>query len=238
MRQHPEQPSLLILQGIYGDWLLVDGLQGKLLEHGFAGFPGPTSNLGNSFNSFDYDRRTGDFIVGSRDDHIERVVSYHCAEKIVKLAATTSSVNGVSHVDLGKGHDRSTGAGCPGSGGYTLTDVSYGLPNAGNSAFAFGVHSGYGGDPVSLVFGLTDPKLDLSGVPMPGCVLHTDFFLTIPLVLTGTGNGFGKARLPIAVPASALGVKLHRQWIEAQLGGTKSNPAGIVVSNGRELIVQ
>lgn len=238
MRQHPTRPNLLILQGIYGDWFLIDPFQAQIVDHAFSGFPGPSSNTANSYNSFDYDPHTGDYVVGTRDDHVERVVSNHAAEKIVKLSTATSSVNGTAHIPLGNGHDHSTGPGCPGSGGYTLTDVSYGLPTAGNGSFAFGVHSGYGGNPVALVFGLTDPKLPLDPVPMPGCVLHTDFFATIPAVLTGTGNGLGKARIPLAIPASALGAKLYRQWFEAQLGGTKSNPAGIVVSNGREIQVQ
>lgn len=239
-RVHPTMKGTLILQGVYGDWLVVDVLTPKIVSHGYAGFVTSTSNLTNLVNSFDVDHATGDYIVGSRDDHVERAVSDHSAEKIIKLGATSSSVGGLSHVQAPKGLITSTGPGCAGSGGYTLTDVSYGLTTAGNSGFAFGVHSGYGGNPVALSFGTADPNLDLGFVPMPGCFLHINFVpaVTLNATLSGTGDGMGKAKFPVAIPATAVGAKLYWQWFELQVGGTKSNPVGIVVSNGRYTQVQ
>lgn len=239
--------GLLYLLGVYGDLLVVDPAAKKVLRHDFtAPRTSPTLTGFNLVNSFAWDTDRDDWIVGSRDAHVERIVdgnaaegtNGHSAEKIVKLAAA-GSVNGLHHFPAGnRGKDRHIGAGCPGKGGFTLTDASFGLPTLGNAGFAIGLYSGTGGAPYAVVVGARQtPPIDLAPIGMtPACYLRTTLVATVSGTLTGSGNGNGKAKIPLPIPndPTAKGAKITRQAAEVQLTG-KTNALGVVVSNAREM---
>lgn len=231
-------PGKLLLIGVYGDVLVMDAANGNVLQHTFSGAIGATSTTVNLLNSGDWDPITEDVIVGSRDGWVERIVSGHAAEKIVpgvgsSATASQNSVVGLAHIPANAGADVTSGAGCPGFGGYTLTDVGRGVPVAGNGAFQMACYSGDGGNNAVLVIGVTNPGLDLSVIGMTNCILRSSLDVTIPTVLTGTGAGLGKATIPFPIPAGVSGT-IFRQWVQVQAPGRTTNPLGLVLSNGRK----
>ena len=242
MHEDPANPGKLMLQGVYGDYLLIDPATATVVRHDFAGFVGPTATTPNQVNSFAYDPRTKDWIVGSRDGHVERMVDGHSAEKIVpgvgsSATPTANSINGIAHIAATVGRDEAVGAGCPGNGGYTPTDVPRGLPVRGNASFAFAVYSGRGGDAGALLIGGTPLNIDLGVIGAPGCILRTDILVTFPVLLAGTGDGAGTATIPLPIPAGApVGAAFFHQWVELQ--GTPTNAAGLVLSNARLLTIE
>lgn len=227
--------------GVYGDYLVYT-TAGVLKSHEFSGAINGATTTTNLTNSADYDPNTGDMILGSRDGACDRVVSGQGAEKLIlgvgsNPTATSNSVSGLSHVPaIVAAKDESYGgAGCPGNGGFYLTDVPSGLPTAGNTAFGIGVVSGNGGDPVACLIsgGATIPPFDLSVIGMTACNLHLGAIVTnVPGALVGAGNGLGQFRFPLPIPASALGAVIYRQWAEVQI--TPTNTLGVVVSNARK----
>lgn len=232
----PLNANRIILVGVYGDVLHVDVVAGTVVRHDFSGaISGATVTI-NLLNSADFDPRTRDLIVGSRDGHAERICDGHSAEKIIagvgsSATLTSNSVNGCSHIPAPAGTDYTNGAGCPGDGGYTLTASDVYLPTPGNSAFQFGVWSGTGGGPVVFTLGVANLNLDLFalGYSPLGCIYRSDLTISIGMSLSGTGNGGGSALLPLAIPPGAVGT-LYTCWV-----GVRSTPPVIVVSNGRRL---
>ena len=234
----------LHLIGVYGDYLIMD-TAGTVLSHVFSGSGTATAAVANLTNSGDYDPKTGDMILGSRDGAIDRVVSGQGAEKVIinvgtNATAANNSTTGFAHIPATTAaKDESVGgAGCATNGGFYLTDVPSGLPSAGNANYGVGCYSGTGGD---LVAGLLTvapqvPPLDLTPFGMAGCNLHlASILVTVPGTLTGTGNGLGQFSFGLPVPASGSGAVLYRQWAEIQV--TKTNTLGIVVSNARKMTI-
>jgi hypothetical protein len=240
---HPDVPGQLILVGVYGDILYFDTASRMIVRHDWAGFGTGTAGVANLLNAGAWDSQTRDLIVGSRDGHVERICDGHSAEKIVpgvgsSTTPSSNSVNGLGHVPATtQASDWTDGAGCAGNGGYTLTAADAYLPSAGNSGFRFAVYSGTAGHPCVFGVGATNPGLDLTPLGAPGCVMRSTYAIALPQTLSGTGNGDGTASIAFAVPSSFFGVIVHTQWVEVQTI-TRSNPAGLVVSNGRRLTVR
>ena len=231
--------------GVYGDYLVIDTVTATVVSHEFSGFGVPGTRTPNLANSFDYDPATGDGIVGSRDGACDRVASGQSAEDAIlgvgdNATRTSNSVAGLSHLPYPTdASDLSyAGSGCAGNGGFRLTDSAWGLPTAGNLGFKLGVYSGTGGDSVVCLLGGTaiTPGFDLTAYGMAGCNLNiTSILAAIPLVLSGTGNGLGKASFPMPLSTGTYGLSIVRQWAEIQT--TKTNILGVVVSNARRMIV-
>ena len=237
----------LQLFSIFGDYLVVDTATKTIVSHTSAAAinPATTSPVNTFFNSYDYDPNTGDLICGSRDGRIQRIASNHIAQGCVTgvgsfATPSGNSVNGVSHLPAQAASlDTSYGEGCPGNNGFTLTDVSSGIPYAGNSAFQLGSYSGTGGDAVVCLIAVTPqtPPIDLTVIGMNGCKMWIGApLVSVAGVLSGTAAGAGSIRIPLPLPAAAVGAVLYRQWAEVQV--TKTNLLGIVISNARKMEVK
>ena len=150
-------------------------------------------------------------------------------------------VNGIAHIPAAPtlAKDTSYGGGCAGNNGFTLTDVSSGLPTSPNPAFQLGAYSGTGADLAAVLISGTEqnPAIDLAVIGMTGgCFLRIgNPVVTLAGPLTGAGFGAGSLRIPIPIPANLNGV-LYRQWAEVQV--TKTNLLGVVVSNARKMEIK
>ena len=144
--------------------------------------------------------------------------------------------HGVDHIQATvQAKDYTNGAGCAGNGGFTPTDVGIGLPSPGNANFKVGLFSGTGGDKAALLIGLTNPNAPLAGIGMPGCFLRSSISISVGVTLSGTGNGNGTAIINLPIPAGVSGT-VYRQW--AEVNTTPVNALGIIMSNGRQMIIQ
>ncbi len=234
----PDNANRIILVGVYGDILHVDVVTATVVRHDFSGAIAAGVVTLNLLNSADYDPRTRDLIVGSRDGHVERICNGHSAEKIIpgvgsSATLASNSVNGCSHIPAPVGTDYSNGAGCPGTGGYTLTASDVYLPTQGNASFAFAAWSGVGGGLAVFTIGSTNLNLDLGalGFSPPGCIYRSDLAVTLGLSLSGTGNGNGRATIAFPIPPALSGT-LYTCWI-----GVRATAPIFVVSNGRQITV-
>lgn len=241
MHAHPDKPGLLALFGVYGDYFEIDPIAKTLVTREFTG-PTLINGGNNSINSAAYDPSTKDWVIGTRDGYVERWVGGQSAEKIIPGVGsdptpTNNGVAGVHHFPPTKGVDYTTGDGCAGTGGWEPTDVSYGAPTAGNSAFRLALHSGVPGDPCVLMVGVAAPAFDLGPAGAPGCKLRITPVVLVATTMTGSAPGDAHAVIPAPIPASTpLGTKVSRQWLV--INRAPVNPAGFVLSNARFIDVQ
>jgi hypothetical protein len=124
------------------------------------------------------------------------------------------------------------GAGCPGSVGTpTLTNAPYSMPWLGDTFTARAGNLAPSVGAVIFVTGLSStPPQDLTSLGMPGC-----FGLLSPLVAETRVANAGSADWVLAIPnvTSLAGAQLFQQALVLEPG---SNLAGMVVSNGAQLI--
>lgn len=133
-------------------------------------------------------------------------------------------------LDACPGGGTTSGAGCPGSGGFVPSLTYSGCPSPGESA-AIVLEDGVGGAPAFLVFGQT-----LATAPIGfGCDLFVAPLLpfSVPLSLSPGGAGAGAATLPFVTPAGLVGL-LHIQALVADPGAA----GGFTVSNALSLQFQ
>lgn len=257
MHEHPAQPGRLAIAGVFGDLVVVDPDRAnghaapKVLSHAFTGVQGSaTTTTSNLVNSFHYDPSCGDWVVGSRDGHVERWVDGHSAEKIIPNVGggalpASNSVTGIHHLPVANHSDLTYGAGCPGPGGYTPTDVAVGAAVPGNAAFALALYSGTSAARVLLAIGLSNTVYNSSPLPMdltplgaPGCALRVAPVILLGAALGGTGSGAGMLTIPLALPAGLpKGIRIHRQWA-MDMSAAPTNAAGFVLSNARTIWIQ
>jgi len=253
MHPDPNTAGQLALCGVYGDLLIVNPDQKNgyknptVVSHLFTGSKNTAGNgVYNYTNSFYYDPTTKDWVVGTRDGHIDRWVDGHSAEKIITgvgsgATATSNSVNGSHYFPVTKNHDQTIGAGCPAPpSSFTPTDVALGAAVSPNPNFKFALFSGTGGAKYLLALGIQNKVSGSQTLPwqLPGtsCFLRMDPLIILATgSLAGTGAGLGTAVVPVPIPSGIpKGLTLYRQWA-MDLGTT---PAGFVLSNAREIKFQ
>jgi hypothetical protein len=125
------------------------------------------------------------------------------------------------------------GAGCQGSNGVpSLAAASGSLPKIGSTLTLDLTSMRASGGAVVVILGTrNDMPVDLSGVGMPGCTLHTNLLLLFPIANVG-----GSASLPLPVPndTSLLGALFYNQALVLDTG---VNAFGGVMTNGGEGII-
>ncbi|MHC5070787.1 MAG: hypothetical protein ACYTGO_09915 [Planctomycetota bacterium] len=252
MHPDPNNSAQLALAGVYGDLLIINPDQKNghknptVVSHLFTGGTNTAGNaVINYANSFHYDPTTKDWVVGTRDGHIDRWVDGHSAEKIIagvgsSATASSNSINGSHYFPVTKNHDHTIGAGCPGNG-YTPTDVALGAAVSPNPNFKFALFTGNGGARYLLALGLQNKVSGGQVLPwlLPGtssCFLRMDPLMILSAgTLGGTGAALGTAVVAVPIPSGVpVGVTLYRQWA-MDLGMT---PASFVLSNAREIKFQ
>ncbi len=247
MHPHPDMAGMLALAGIYGDLMIVDPDQKnghkspKVVSHQFTGGKNSAGKgIPNQVNSFFYDSTTKDWVVGTRDGHIDRWVDGHSAEKIVSgvgsnATPTLNSVTGTHYFPVTKNHDHTIGAGCPAPpSSLTPTDVALGAVVSPNPNFKFALFSGNVGARYLLAVGVQN-KVS-GGVKLPFLFPGTTCFLRMdPLLILSAGT-IGKSRtvvVKLPIPSGLKqGLTFYRQW--AMTTGATS----FVLSNAREVKIQ
>lgn len=253
MAENPAQKGTIVILGVFGEVLVLDPDQANghanptLLSHELSGGILANGNaVINLVNSFSYDEGKGEWVVGSRDGHVERIVDGQSAEKIIPgvgahvgTGTGSFSLSAIAHFSDAKESDQTIGRGCRGQDGWVPTDVSIGSAVSGNSNYEVALFSGNGGETVILALG--NSATTYNGAPLPidlgiagatGCMLRVAPLILLGASLGGSGTGQGVLRLKAPIPGSLSGVTIYRQWA-MDMSTSPTNNAGFVLSNAR-----
>lgn len=120
------------------------------------------------------------------------------------------------------------GEGCPGSNTKTPTHGALTLPILGRK-LVLDLSDALPRTPTVLVFGASNPNIDLGRFGAPGCRLHADPALTMTLMSNAEGTWSQLPWIPVPDDGRLLGLRFYSQVVVTD---PKANSLGLITTNG------